>query len=115
MPKIYQVFVGCPFRKNIRSNYERLKRELEAATPLSIVLADTGEITSTDYLLQHISGLISGSAASIFDVTGGNPNVSLEVGIAHALPADYLLTVSTRKPRTPAERQAERMQRHRAK
>lgn len=108
MPKVQQVFIGCPFRKNLRANYDRLKKEIEAETPLSLVLADTGQVTSTNYLLQHITQLISDSAACVFDATGGNPNVSLEVGIAHVLPADYLLTVSTRKPRTPSEKQAEK-------
>lgn len=85
-PKTHRIFVGCPFRKNIRSNYERLKEEVEADTPLSLVLADTGDVTSKDYLLQHITKLIAESADCIFDATGGNPNVSLEVRIAHALP-----------------------------
>ena len=48
MPKIYQVFVGCPFAKEIRRNYDRLKRELEAETPLSIVLADTVGVSRVD-------------------------------------------------------------------
>jgi hypothetical protein len=106
-PKLYQVFVGCPFRKNIRANYDRLKAEIEAETPLSLVLADSGTLSSTDYLLQRITELISSSAACIFDVTGGNPNVSLEVGIAHTFPADYLLCMKTRKSRTQLEREAE--------
>lgn len=107
MPKLYQLFIGCPFRKNIRSNYERLKAEIEGDTPLSLVLADTGELTSTSYLLQRITGLISDSAGCIFDATDGNPNVSLEVGIAHTVPIEYLLCISTRKQRPKVERQAE--------
>ena len=97
-----QVFVGCPFRSPVRRLYDRLKEDLEARTPLHIVLADTTTITSTDYLLEHITRLIRDSAACLFDATGGNPNVSLEVGIAHALPVDFLLCLSTRKP--PASR-----------
>jgi len=100
MAKIHQVFVGCPFQKDIRSNYDRLKQELEGQTPLAIVLADTGAITSTNYLLQHITEQVRDSAGCIFDATGGNPNVSLEVGIAHALGVDYLLAFKTRKPRS---------------
>ncbi len=100
MAKLHQVFVGCPFLKAIRKNYDRLKADLEKETPLHIVLADTAAITSTDYLLEHITTLIRESAGCIFDVTGGNPNVSLEVGVAHALPADFLLALYTRKPRT---------------
>ena len=103
MTKAYQVFVGCPFRKPLRSNYDKLKSDLEAETPLHVVLADTTSISSTDYLLEHITTLIRDSAGCIFDATGGNPNVSLEVGIAHAIPAEYLLTFYTRKPRTKPE------------
>jgi hypothetical protein len=73
---------------------------LERETPLHIVLADTTAISSTDYLLEHITNLIRESAACVFDVTGGNPNVSVEVGIAHALPAEFLLALYTRKPRS---------------
>lgn len=106
MAKIHQVFIGCPFLTTIRKNYDQLKKDLEAETPLHLVLADTTAISSTDYLLEHITNLIRESAASIFDATGGNPNVSLEVGIAHALPTDFLLAMYTRKPRT--QLQAER-------
>ena len=87
MAKIYQIFMGCPFRAEVRSRYEKLKKDLELETPLHLVLADTGEVTSTNCLLEHITTLIKESAGCIFDATAGNPNVSLEVGIAHALPA----------------------------
>lgn len=97
MSKLFQVFVGCPFSKDIRSTYDRLKREIESQTPLSIVLADTVGVSSSDYLLEHITGLIKDSAACLFDVTGSNPNVSLEVGIAHTVPVDFLLMLKTRK------------------
>lgn len=103
--KVYQVFVGCPFLSSIRKNYDKLKEEIEEETPLHIVLADTTAVSSTDYLLEHITGLIRDSAASVFDATGGNPNVSLEVGIAHAMPVDFLLTLYTRKPRSQRDAQ----------
>src|SRR6266540_3862394 len=99
MAKSYQVFVGCPFLTAIRRNYDKLKSDLESETPLHLVLADTTAISSTDYLLEHITTLIRESAGCVFDVTGGNPNVSLEVGIAHALPANFILTMYTRRPR----------------
>ncbi len=105
MIKHHQVFIGCPFLTSIRKNYDKLKRELEKETPLHVVLADTTAISSTDYLLEHITNLIRDSAGCIFDVTGGNPNVSLEVGVAHALPADFLLALYTRKPRAQSTAQ----------
>jgi hypothetical protein len=65
---------------------------------MQLVLADTASITSRDTLLGHITDLIRESGGCIFDATGGNPNVSLEVGVAHALGADFMLTLNTRTP-----------------
>jgi hypothetical protein len=93
------VFIGCPFAKEIRKSYDKLKKDLEKDSPLSIVLADTVGVSSSDYLLEHITELITDSAGCIFDATGANPNVSLEVGIAHTIPTDFILTLKTRKRR----------------
>src|SRR5712672_2311879 len=106
MAKSHQVFIGCPFLKAVRKNYDELQNDLETETPFHIVLADTTAITSTDYLLEHITTLILESAACMFYVTGVNPNVSLEVGVAHALPAEFLLALYTRKPRSQRDAQA---------
>ena len=106
MPRLEQIFIGCPFQPGIRNSYDRLKTELEAETPLRVVLADTVSVTSTDGLLEHITALIRESAACVFDATGANPNVSLEVGIAYALPIDFLLTISTRRPPARVSRKA---------
>ena len=109
MQKPYQIFIGCPYRKAIRKQYDHLKTAIEAETPLLLILADTGQMTSAQYLLPHITEKIQDSVACIFEVAGGNPNVSLEVGIAHALPVDYLIAVNTRKPRTFLEKKAEKI------
>jgi hypothetical protein len=105
MTKPYQVFIGCPFAREIRASYDKLKREIEAETPLSLVLADTVGISSSNYLLESITSLIRDSIGCVFDATGGNANVSLEVGIAHTVPVDFILTMKTRKART-AQREA---------
>ncbi len=65
MGKSHQVFVGCPFTQHIRSNYDRLKADLESETPLAIVLADTVGVSSTDYLLGSITELIRDSACLV--------------------------------------------------
>ena len=93
----HQVFIGCPFSKDIRHNYDKLKKHIEATTPLSLVLADTVGVSSSDYLLTHITTLIRDSAACIFDATGSNPNVALEIGIAHTVPVNFIITLKTRK------------------
>jgi hypothetical protein len=94
---LYQVFVGCPYKVTIRRSYDKLRKELEATTPLKFVMADTVQMTSSDDLLAHLKNLISDSAACIFDATDGNPNVSLEIGVAYTIPVDYVLAIKTRK------------------
>jgi hypothetical protein len=39
MPGPKRVFVGCPFTRSRRKSHGRLKPELEAETPLRLVLA----------------------------------------------------------------------------
>lgn len=107
LTKPHQIFIGCPFKPTIRQHYDKLKTQLEKENPLHIVLADTTAVSSTDYLLEHITTLIRESAGCIFDVTDANPNVSLEIGIAHALPTEFLITVKTRK-RKKVKGEAER-------
>lgn len=92
-----QIFIGCPFSKDIRNNYDKLKKHIESITPLSLVLADTVGVSSSDYLLTHITDLIRDSSACIFDATGSNPNVALEIGIAHTVPVNFIITLKTRK------------------
>ncbi len=97
MANLYKVFVGCPFTQPLYGHYERLKKEVEAESPLEIVLPDKAELSSAGDLLGHIDGLIRESAACIFDVTGANPNVTLEVGIAHTVPVKFVITVNPEK------------------
>ena len=99
MANLHKVFVGCPFTEPIYGHYKRLKKEMEEGSPLEIVLANATVLTSRRPLLEHITVLIRGSAACIFDVTGANPNVALELGIAHAIPVDFLITVKSVKLR----------------
>src|ERR1039458_158532 len=106
MQKIQQIFIGCPFLRTIRKNYDKLKEELEGETPLHLILADTTAVSSTDYLLEHITTLIRESAACLFDASGANPNVSLEVGVAHALPAEFLIALYTRKRMCDTDRKS---------
>ncbi len=55
MPKLHQVFIGCPFATAIRRPCDKLKKQLEESTPLSVVVADTVGVSSSDYLLDHIT------------------------------------------------------------
>ena len=48
MAKPYQIFIGCPFAREVRATYDRFKKEIEDETPLSLVLADTVGVSSSN-------------------------------------------------------------------
>ena len=78
-----QVFVGCPWR-NVRPKYEAAIAKLERRFPLHLVIVGRDESQDAEELFAVIQQKLLFSSDAIFDVTGGNPNVSLEFGIAEA-------------------------------
>jgi hypothetical protein len=59
MPHLHILFLGVLFRLPTRRYYTaqaRARRQI----PLHLVLAATTAISSTNYLLDHITGLITG-------------------------------------------------------
>lgn len=78
-----QVFIGCPW-KGIRPKYDRITKDLNKTFPLSFILVGRELDQKADDLLTIIKTKLLSSNSAIFDVTGGNPNVSLEFGIAES-------------------------------
>jgi hypothetical protein len=76
-----QVFVGCPWRI-VRAKYERAIDSLSKKYPLSFVIVGRGDRQDAEDLLKIIKEKLLSSSCAVFDATGGNPNVSLEFGIA---------------------------------
>ena len=91
-----QVFIGCPW-KVVRPKYIRISQKLEHKFPISFVIIGREPEHNAQELLELIKRKLLSSSAAIFDVTGGNANVSLEFGIAHASEVSSALYISMRK------------------
>lgn len=78
-----KVFIGCPW-KTIRPKYLKIVEECEKRYPINFILIGRETDQRAEELLGLIKKHLLSSTAAIFDVTGGNANVSLEYGIADA-------------------------------
>jgi Hsp70 protein len=82
-------FVLMPFEERLRPFYEDHIRPVLQGEGLSCVRAD--EILGTNLITWDIWERINRARFLIADLTGQNPNVFYELGIAHALGKDVLL------------------------
>lgn len=87
-----KAFVACPYGG--RFPFARFKRALNFL-PLRFVYADTQ--IRTQQLLERIRGEIANCDFALFDVTGWNPNVTLELGLADGLNKPYYILYNQRK------------------
>jgi hypothetical protein len=76
-----QVFIGCPW-KIVRVKYERAIDSLRKKYPISFIIIGRDDGQDAEDLLKIIKERLLSSSYAVFDATGGNPNVSLEFGIA---------------------------------
>lgn len=74
-----QVFVAYPYSIP-KDDYRRPFREVGKAFDVKFVFAD--EKISNLHILDKIRGYIESSRFGIYDITGWNPNVALELGLA---------------------------------
>lgn len=89
-----QVFIGCPWRI-VRKKYENAIDKLNKKFPISFVIVGRDDGQGADDLLKVIKDKLLSSSAAIFDATGGNPNVSLEYGIADTYDISRALYLSS--------------------
>lgn len=98
-PKIFQfptemefdphlVAVMMPFSSNFNPVYESLKAGVEAAG-MRCLRAD--DIWNSDHIINDVLALIWQARVVIADLSGKNPNVFYEAGIAHTLGRDTIL------------------------
>lgn len=74
-----QVFVAYPYSIP-KEDYRRPFKEVAKAFDVKFVFAD--ERISNLHILEKIKGYIQTSRFGIYDITGWNPNVALELGLA---------------------------------
>ncbi len=96
-----QVFIGCPWRI-VRKKYLDVTEELKKKFPIHFVIIGSEPGHSAEDLLKYIKEKLESSSGAIFDVTGGNPNVSLEFGYAEGRNIESALYMSTRGKATGA-------------
>lgn len=75
-----QVFVAYSYRLYDKRDYRKAFDEVGKAFGVNFVFAD--EKISSLHILQKIANQIRESEFGIYDITGWNPNVTLELGLA---------------------------------
>jgi len=85
---VHKLFVGYPYSLPAE-DYRKPFSELEESFPVKFVFADA-EITNKQ-LLDKVALMIQSARFSLFDVSGWNPNVTLELGIAVGQQRPYYL------------------------
>lgn len=78
-----QVFVAYSYRLYPKADYRKVYKELAQAFNVQFVFADE-KITSL-HILQKIANYIRTSRFGIYDISGWNANVTLELGLAFGM------------------------------
>jgi hypothetical protein len=77
-----QIFVAYAYNLYDKRDYRKVFASLEKTYGIKFIFAD--EKITNMHILQKIISYIRSSDFSIFDISGWNPNVTLELGIAIA-------------------------------
>lgn len=86
-----QVFVAYSYRLYPKDDYRKLYKELEEKYDVTFIFAD--EKITNMHIMKKIETFIRGSDFSIFDISGWNPNVTLELGFAMAVSDQWYIAV----------------------
>lgn len=81
--KSRQIFVAYSYRLYPKADYRKVYKELAEAFHVEFVFADE-KITNL-HILQKIANYIRSSQFGIYDISGWNANVTLELGLAFGL------------------------------
>ena len=84
-----QVFVAYPYNIYPDADYRRVYRSVGKDFDVRFVFAD--EEVSNEHIMAKILRDIRASDFSIFDISGWNANVTLELGMAYALNAPHYI------------------------
>lgn len=90
LPSLGHVAVMMPFRQEFNEVHEAIKA---ACTDLGVATRRVDEIYGPRPIMDDIFSTIAQSQAVVSDLTGRNPNVLYETGLAHALDRDVVAIV----------------------
>jgi hypothetical protein len=77
-----QVFVAYSYKLYPKEDYRRVYKDLEKKFDVTFIFAD--EKITNMHIMKKIESYMRASDFSIFDISGWNPNVTLELGFAMA-------------------------------
>jgi hypothetical protein len=87
------VFIACPYSIFPLDDYKAIFNRVARAYSVSFSFADA-QITN-QHILDKVTQLIRNSDLSLFDITGWNPNVALELGLAVGMAKKYYILFNT--------------------
>lgn len=90
-----QVFVAYSYRLYPKDDYRKPYKELEEKYDVTFIFAD--EKITNMHIMKKIETFIRGSDFSIFDISGWNPNVTLELGFAMAVGDQWYIAIDPSK------------------
>lgn len=90
-----QIFVAYSYRLYPKADYRKVYKELSEAFTVEFVFADE-KITSL-HILQKIANYIRSSRFGIYDISGWNANVALELGLAFGLNEKAFIAIDPAK------------------
>jgi hypothetical protein len=93
-----QVFVAYSYKLYPKADYRRVYKELEQHYEVTFIFAD--EKITNMHIMKKIETFIRGSDFSIFDISGWNPNVTLELGFAMAATDQWYIAIDPSKTET---------------
>lgn len=90
-----QVFVAYSYRLYPKDDYRKVYKELAHKYDVTFIFAD--EKITNMHIMKKIETLIRGADFSIFDISGWNPNVTLELGYAMAIGDNWYIAIDPSK------------------
>lgn len=90
-----QVFVAYSYRDYPKDDYRRVFKDLEEKYEVTFIFAD--EKITNMHIMKKIETFIRASDFSIFDISGWNPNMTLELGFAMAVTEQWYIALNPAK------------------
>lgn len=89
------IFVAYAYNLYDRRDYRKVFTSLEQAFGVKFIFAD--EKITNMHIMQKIISYIQASDFSIYDISGWNPNVTLELGIGMMSKKDWYILLNPDK------------------
>lgn len=93
--RAHQVFVAYSYKLYPKQDFRKVFKALESEYKVTFIFAD--EKITNMHIMKKIETFIKGSDFSLFDISGWNPNVTLELGFAMAAGDQWYICIDPTK------------------